>query len=216
MKLRLLGNLITCIALTCLIGSSAMADVTGNSNGDGGTIPDNSSTGRLSTVTITDAEVISNAHFCIEGLDHDYIGDLIVTVSHSVSGKSATLMHRVGTTSSPTSTGDSSDVNGTYQFSDNAASIWTEAANGDTDYVVTPGTYSASGVNESLVSLDSIFAGETTAGVWTFNVSDNNPTQTGSFVQTSVKFTSAAVPEPGSIFILGTLLGGVMLRRRRR
>lgn len=218
MKLRLLGRVCTCLAITCMMTSAAMADVTGDSGNDGGAIPDNSSAGVVSTVTITESEVITNAHFSIEGLSHSWIGDLIVEVTHVQSGRSATLVNRVGTTSSSTSVGDSSDVNGTYTFSDGEPSIWTEAANGDTDFDVTPGKYAASGVNEAFVGLDSTFAGFSTAGDWEFRISDNNATQTGSYTQASVKFTTTAVPEPGTMatIVLGTLFGGVYLRRRHK
>ena len=70
MKLRLLGRVCTCLAITCMMTSAAMADVTGDSGNDGGAIPDNSSAGVVSTVTITESEVITNAHFSIEGLSH--------------------------------------------------------------------------------------------------------------------------------------------------
>lgn len=199
-----------------LFASTASADeVTGNS-GPGGAIPDSNSAGVNSTVTITDNEVIQDASFSIEGLQHSWIGDLIITVSHSTSGKSATLMHRVGTTSSPVSTGDSSDMNGTYTFNDGNPSIWTAAANGDTSFVVPGGTYDASGINEVPVSLNDIFAGETTQGTWTFNISDNNGQETGTFSQTSVRFITA-VPEPGTYaaIVMSTILGGIYLRRRQ-
>jgi subtilisin-like proprotein convertase family protein len=205
------------IALMCLFASTGFADVTGNSGNDGGAIPDNTPAGYVSTVTITDSEIIEDAKFSIEGLTHSWIGDLIITISHSTSGKSATLMHRVGTTSHPNSVGDSSDVNGTYMFQDGNASIWSEAGNGDTDYVVNPGVYAASGVNEAFVSLNTLFGGELTNGDWTFTISDNNATQTGAFLQTSVEFVSS-IPEPGTmaIVVVGTLFGGVLLRRRHQ
>jgi len=203
----------------CLATTTCFADVNGNSGNDGGNIPDNTAGGYTSVVTITDSEVITDAKFSVEGLSHSWVGDLIITIAHSTSGKSATLMHRVGTTANPNSVGDSSDMNGTYMFQNGNGSIWTEAANGDTDYDVTAGTYEASGVNEAVVDLNSIFGGELTNGDWTFNISDNNGTQTGSFTQTSVSFISAvAVPEPGTMatIVVGTLFGGVFLRRRQQ
>ena len=213
MKLRLLSIAISCL----LFSSTGFADIVGDSGNDGGVIPDNSSSGYVSTVTITDSEIIQNATFSIEGLTHSWIGDLTITVAHSTSGKTATLLHRVGMTSSPSSTGDSSDVNGTYMFQDGNGSIWSEAALGDSSYVVRPGVYSASGMNEAIVSLDSIFSGELTNGDWSFTISDNNATQIGSFVQTSVEFGSVAVPEPGSmtIVVAGILVGGFGFRHRR-
>ena len=226
MKTRLLNPLtgsrllmFTAFFAAVLISSASFADdVTGDSNNDGSFIPDNNA-GVLSTVTITESEIIESARFTIEGLQHTWIGDLIVTVTHLNTGSTATLFNRVGTTSSPTSAGDNSDINGAYTFADNSPSIWTEAANGDTDFLVQGGTYEASGVLEAFVSLDSIFGGESTFGDWQFTISDNNATQFGSFLQTSVEFeTAAAVPEPGTMatVVLGTLFGGVYFRRRHQ
>ncbi|MEL7496242.1 MAG: PEP-CTERM sorting domain-containing protein [Planctomycetota bacterium] len=214
MRIRLPGFAMTLMAL-CFMTSQLNADVFGDSGENGVGIPDNTA-GVDSTVSISQNEVIQDASFSIEGLNHSWIGDLIITVSHSTSGKSATLMQRVGTTSNPNSTGDSSDMNGTYTFNDGNASIWTAAANGDTDFIVPGGTYDASGANESLVSLNDLFVGESTQGVWTFNVSDNNETQTGSFIRTSVSFVSV-VPEPGTYaaIVMSMLVGGVLLRRRQ-
>ena len=144
MKIGLLS-----FAIACAVAATGFADVVGDSNGDGGSIPDNSPAGYVSTVTITDAEIIQDASFSIQGLQHSWIGDLIITVDHTTSGKSAVLMHRVGTTSNPNSVGDSSDMNGTYTFQDGNPSIWSEAANGDTNYVVNPGVYDASGAKRS-------------------------------------------------------------------
>lgn len=201
------------------VAATCSADVTGSS-GSGGNIPDNNLAGVMNTVTITDAEVIQGATFTVEGLSHTWIGDLIVTVSHSTSGKSATLFHRVGTTSNAGSTGDSSDVNGTYMFQNGASSIWTESASGDSAYVVTPGTYAATGLNETAIDLDSIFAGESTQGDWIFTLADADANDDGGvFAQTSVSFVSAAaVPEPGTMatIVLGTLFGGIYLRRRQK
>jgi len=234
MKARLLNpaqgsRLLKFIAFTVavLISSTSFADdVTGDSQNDGGFIFDNDSGGFISTVTITESEIIESARFTIEGLQHSWIGDLILTVTHLETGSTATLFNRVGTTSNLNSTGDSSNVgnivggpNGTYTFADNSPSIWTEAANGDTDFTVPGGTYEASGANEAFVSLNSRFAGESTLGNWQFNISDNNANEIGSFLQTSVEFeTAAAVPEPGTMatVVLGTLFGGVYVRRRHQ
>ena len=202
------------IALLC-VQSTSFADVFADSDGDGGNIPDNLASGVDSVIQISQNEIIQDASFSVEGLSHSWIGDLIITVSHSTSGKSATLVHRVGTTSNPDSRGDSSDVNGTYTFNDGNPSIWTEAGSGDTDFIVPAGTYDASGVNEAVVNLNDIFGGETTQGTWTFNISDNGDTQSGSFVQTSVSFVSA-VPEPGTcgVVLLSALVTLVPRRKR--
>lgn len=216
MKNGLLQYALAFLAIA-LLASPALGDVIGDSGLDGGNIPDNSVAGRTSVVTITENQIIQDASFSVEGLSHSWIGDLIITVAHSTSGKTATLMHRVGTTANPNSTGDSSDMNGTYTFNDGNPSIWTAAANGDTDFDVPASTYDASGINESLVSLNDLFAGETTQGDWTFTISDNNANETGSFVQTSVRFVTA-VPEPGTYaaIVIATMFAGVYLRRRHQ
>ena len=207
------------ILLACsLVTANCFGDVNGNSGNDGGNIPDNDGAGYNSIVTITDSEVISDAKFIVEGLTHDWIGDLIITIAHSTSNKSATLMHRVGTDTDPNSDGFPADMNGTYMFQDGNSSIWTEAGNGDTDYEVAAGTYAASGQFEAVVDLNSIFAGELTNGDWTFNISDNDGGETGAFTQTAVSFQSAAaVPEPGTMatIVVGTLFGGIFIRRRQ-
>jgi len=223
MMTRLLRRTLTAfsfLSLALIFSTCSFADVTGNSGGDGGAIPDNDSGGYVSTVTITDSEIISEARFTIEGLQHTWIGDLIITVAHSTSGKMATLMHRVGKTSNPASNGFDTNLDGNYTFDTNGPSIWTAAANGDSNFVVPGGTYAASGLNEAVVDLDAIFSGEDTAGTWTFNISDNRGGDVGQFVQTSVAFVSsaAAVPEPGTMgtMIMGALFGGVFFRRRRQ
>ena len=221
-RLRTTKNLIwmPLILVACsLVTASCLGDVIGNSGNDGGNIPDNDSAGYNSIVTITDSEIISDAKFIVEGLTHDWIGDLIITIAHSTSNKTATLMHRVGTNADPDSDGFPADMNGTYMFQDGNASIWTEAANGDTNYDVVAGTYAASGQFEAVVDLNSIFGGELTNGDWTFNISDNDGGELGAFVQTAVSFVSvAAVPEPGTMatIVVGTLFGGIFLRRRQQ
>jgi hypothetical protein len=219
MKLRLLGAL----AIACMAGSPVFADVVESSNQTSATtITDNDPNGVTSVVNITANETIQEARFGIEGLDHTWIGDLIMTVTHTESGKSATLMHRVG---GAALLGDSSDVNGTYMFETAATnSIWTAASNTADDEVVAVGTYQATEDGEVPVDLDTIFGGGTTAGEWVFNISDNNLTQggsgepEGSFLRTSVNFRSVAVPEPGTMatVMFGTLLGGIYLRRRHQ
>lgn len=203
------------MTLGLFAGATCWADVTGFSGGAAGggltDIPDNDPGGITSTVSITDEEIITGAKFIIEGLDHEWVGDLTINVAHSTSGKSATLMHRVG----GGAVGDSSNLLGDYSFEDGALNIWSEAANGGTTYNMVPDTYAASGAGESMVSLNDIFAGELTSGDWTFTIADNNAAVAGRFFQTGVEFQSVAVPEPGALGVL-MVAGLVGLRRRRR
>jgi len=205
-------------AMVCMMAGYTYGDVAGNSGQSGNSaIPDNNTGGTTSVVTITQNEIIQDAKFTIEGINHSWIGDLIIEVEHSTSGKTAMLMNRVGNSITQL-TGDSSDVNGTYMFQDGNTSLWSAAAiPNDTEFVPV-GTYDASGFGEAVVSLNSIFAGETTEGDWTFTIADANATQAGTYVQTSVQFTSTAVPEPGTMatLVFGTFLGGVYFRRRHQ
>ena len=197
-----------------ILTATAHADVPGVSDDNGGAgflIPDNGSVESL--IRINRNERIVSASFSVEGLQHSWIGDLIINVAHSTSGRTATLMHRVGTTASPGSTGDSSDVNGTYTFSDGNPSIWSAAANGDTTFIVPAGTYDASGENEAAVNLDAVFGGVTTAGDWTVTIADANETQSGQFLRTSLFFVS--VPEPNSLIVVVGLALFLPARRRQ-
>lgn len=209
--------LFSCIVLA--MTSSCLADVSGSSGG--GAIPDDTNSGVVSTITITDAETIQNARFGIQGLAHTWVGDLSATVIHTDTlgnSTNARLFFRTGKASS-SGPGDSSDVNGTYLFRDDASPTtgdwWAEAGatgNGPGDSM-TPGTYRASDNFGGFVDLDSIFGGKSTAGTWSLRLSDHNPQETGSFTGFTAEFITS-VPEPtGAMAVIG--LGALFLRRRR-
>ena len=213
-KLAVLGAM----AIAVLMSSTAFADnVTGTNVGDAFiTIPDSPGAGVTSTVTITESEIIESARFSIEGLQHSWIGDLIVTVSNLNTGAAATLFSRVGSTGSSISRGFATNVNGTYTFADGNGSLASNAANSDTNFEVPAITYDASGFLEAEVSLDSIFGGTSTFGDWQFTITDLAAPDNGFFTGVTVDFETTAVPEPGTMatIVMGTLFGGVYLRRR--
>lgn len=141
-----------------------------------------------SIVTITSEAVaaidnggtISDVFFTIEGLTHSHVSDLIVTVTHLESNRTATLFSRVGITDDGTDVGSNgivdnqngdgiganSNFSGSYRFQDGGASLF-EVANATADNAVVPTldtsvipqvpVYAASGANNGLVSLLSAF-----------------------------------------------------------
>ena len=128
---------------------SASADEITKTSAAAGAIPDGTGS-RLSIVTITAADftagqVIQTAEFRLNNIQHSWIGDLVVTVQHSLSNRTATLFNRVGKNSLTTGKGDSSNLNGNYSFRDGSPSLWSEAANGGDTYDLDVGTYAASG-----------------------------------------------------------------------
>ena len=141
-----------------------------------------------SIVTITSEAVaaidnggtISDVFFTIEGLTHSHVSDLIVTVTHLESNRTATLFSRVGITDDGTDVGSNgivdnqngdgiganSNFSGSYRFQDGGDSLF-EVANATADNAVVPTldtsvipqvpVYAASGANNGLVSLLSAF-----------------------------------------------------------
>ena len=198
------------------MASTLAADVAGT--GAGGTISDDG-VPNVSTITIVEDEVIEDVRFSIEGLEHTWAGDLVVTVTHVDTGTTASLFNRPQRFPSTTDTGDSSDLNGTYVFEDGGADFWQETASQPNEGVVTPGTYFASDIAGNPVSLNDLFGGESSAGDWQISISDEFEREVGSFAAWSLEFgTATAVPEPGTAVSLGLLamLGGTFYRRRKQ
>ncbi|QEG22798.1 PEP-CTERM sorting domain-containing protein [Mariniblastus fucicola] len=209
---------------------SLLADVQGStSNNATVTIPDANVGGvpiSASTITITQNEIIEQATFTIEGLSHEFAGDLVAIVRHVESDTATALFSRVGKSNPNLGVGDESNFEGDYDFSDATNNdLWAEAAIGSTDYEIrsksdatmqNPGVYRASaGVSGAPISLNGVFAGLSTQGTWRLELSDRNSTVVGSFEEFSVDFVTA-VPEPSA---MGLVLAGVALlgvRRRRR
>jgi subtilisin-like proprotein convertase family protein len=227
---RLLSSSLGAAAALMILAAPAYADVQGGtSNTTPTTITDANATGVTSTITIMENELIEDVSFCIEGLNHTWMGDLVATITHVDTGTSATLFSRPGKGASA-GNGDSSN----FIFADATNNdLWDEMARGSTDYDIrntagsttdpqaTPfGTYFASAANGARLSLDSIFAGESTQGTWEFNISDRNATQVGTYDNVSIKFgSSVVVPEPGTVgfcVIACSMLGFSTYRRRKK
>lgn len=155
------------------------------------------------------------------GFQHAYLGDLVVTLTHVESGRTATLFDSVGMPSDLF--GSPAKLDGTYVFNDNifnpanpdAASLWSAADAAGTGVIPTAFYYPTGYGSPSLVSLDAAFAGITSAGTWRLDVIDTFPAfDDGSLFKWVIVLTGTPVPAPGAIALLG--LAGLVGGRRRR
>jgi hypothetical protein len=204
------------IAVGVALCSSALADITDNS-GAGFSIPDNDPAGVSSSITIAGNEVISNLEVTLFGAAHTWVGDLVVTISNGTT--TADLMRRTGNPDpSSGGFGDSDDLGGDYTFADGEANLWTWV-DGNTG-VIPSGRWEASttgpvGVGTP-VDLSALFGGQSTLGTWTLAISDNAGGDIGDIQGWGISFTSsAAIPEPGSLALLGVMGVACIIRRRR-
>jgi hypothetical protein len=200
--------------LAMMAGSVLNADVVDNS-GAGFSIPDDDLVGASSSINIGANETINgNVELTIRGFTHTWIGDLVATLSGP--GGSATILFRTGEPAG--GFGDSSNLDGTYVFSDDGANIWAAAGGLGDGQAVPSGDYQASttgAINVGTpVLLNPIFFGDTTAGTWTLTISDRAGGDIGAIAGWGIAVQSFAIPEPG--FALFGLMGlGLVIRRRR-
>lgn len=205
------------LALGFALCTSSFADIVDNS-GAGFAIPDNDPAGTTSVINIAADECITDVAVTLFATDHTWIGDMTVTIT-SPSGTTADLMVRVGDTTG--GAGDSSDLGGDYTFADGGADLWAAAGAAGGADVIASGTYAATGIGDAgtgtgtPVSLAALFAGEKTAGAWTLFASDGAGGDLGNVGSWGLNITSTAVPEPGSLVLLGAMGVACIVRRRR-
>jgi hypothetical protein len=161
----------------------------------------------------------------LQGLSHDWLGDLTITLSHG--GVTVDLIDRIGKTTAGTSSNGVSarfvDTN-TYTFALTGASLSGIAGSaplaGGTYAPFTNGTAGESSpFNGSLAD----FIGQDVGGDWTVTITDRDGTSTGAWrgifsIDVSVA-AATAVPEPGSLALaLAAALpgAGLLLRAARR
>jgi len=204
-----------CYAIATIVAlvltNQATADVI-DLSGSGFAIPDNSTAGASSTITIAAAETISDLDVTLSGLTHSWVGDLIVRLT-SPSGTTADLFYRVGNGTF----GDSSNLDGNYTFADGGANWAAAAGSVNGNRTVPVGTYQPSTNGGGSISLAAALAGESTQGDWTLTVSDNAQFDTGALGGWGLNIRSSisAVPEPDCLMLV-VFTGIVMVRRRRR
>ena len=179
--------------------------------GGGGAIPDGAAANTpgpvfTSGVSTFDGDTISNVWLDLD-ITHSFVGDLIVTLSNS-NGDSADIMVRTGQTTPGVGAGSGTNLLGIYTFQDGGADFWA-AATGTT---MANGTYAASGVGNSAVSLAGAFGGATGAANWTLSITDNYNFDTGSVAGWTLYVET--VPTPGAAALFG-VAGLAGIRRRR-
>ena len=204
-------TVMTAVAVCIMLSSAAIADITDNS-GAGFSIPDNSPTGITSDIAISGDEVITDLSVTLFGATHSWIGDVTATISNGTT--TADLFVRVGDPGG--TSGDSSTLDGDYTFADGGDDLWLAADNAGFGTPVPQGTYAPTASNNTPVSLAGTFAGGSTQGTWTLFMSDAAQGDTGAITGWGISFSSgAAIPEPGSLAILGAMGLACVIRRRR-
>jgi hypothetical protein len=153
------------------------------------------------------------------GFQHDWLGDLVVTLSHVESGRTATLFSGVGggTFGSP------AQLNGTYIFTDAAntpaapfgGSLWAAASDAGVGTVGSGFYFPSAPGTGAFVSMNAAFAGITSAGTWRLTIQDTFPAaDDGSLGNWFIQLTGPVVPAPGAVALLG--LAAMIGSRRRR
>ncbi len=125
---------------------------------------------------------------------HTWVGDIDMLLR----GPGTMPVHEVFTFVNPgaTAAGDSSNLNGTYNFLDTAPNNWWAAAAAGGDTFIIPGgnyrTASSTGTNTSILPT---FAGVANPnGTWTLKVNDCAPADTGSITAATLTVTGSAGP----------------------
>lgn len=187
----------------------------------GGSIPDANPGGVSFTVDVTENETVEGVQLQLNGFDHTWVGDLVITLT-GPDGSVATVINRTGTgflnDSSNLSAVDPNGGESAYIFEDSATGDWwAEAASGDTNYVMQSGPYQASDASGQFASMNAHFANKSSQGTWTLTVSDNLGGDTGGFETWDLTLrTSEVVPEPGTALLLASCFGYFALLRRKR
>jgi len=188
------------IALVVVSGSALGAVYTGA----GFASPDNVPAGVSSVIAVAgDTTSITGVEVTLTRLTHTWIGDLEARLT-APSGTVFPLFIRVGSPS-PTGAGSSSDLNGTYRFTDSAPrTLWGLATLPSGDY------RTSAALTGAATSLNGAFAGQNSNGNWRLTISDNLFADIGRLES----WTLSIVPAPGSLAIFG--VAGLVAARRRR
>jgi hypothetical protein len=102
-------------------------------------IPDGRATGISQELIISDTSTINDLTVTINGLTHDFVGDLVANFTKVNSGTTVNLFRRVGTVGS--GRGDDSALNGNYSFNISGSDLWATAGSVDNSTNIAAGTY---------------------------------------------------------------------------
>jgi len=206
--------LYSCLLLSLFAGV-ANADFTGTNDADVGFI-DNAKVG--SSIDVGVSETITDVEVTID-MNHTWVGDLIVRLE-APDGTALDLIHRTGFAGGGKGgcCGDSSNLGGTYTFSDDGDTSWwaTAGALGG-DAVMPSGDWAPTGADGVLGSFAATFGGLDTEGTWTLSLGDWAGGDTGAVTSWTLNIVSSgsAIPEPTTAGLLAIGLAGFVARRRR-
>ncbi|NCR82430.1 MAG: PEP-CTERM sorting domain-containing protein [Microcystis aeruginosa K13-05] len=206
------ASTVSAIAMVATLPASA-ATLTFTGNGSGGNIPDSSTTGFSSTITVPTSSnfLITDVTVTLTGLQHNFLGQVRAALTYVPTNTTVSLFNRVGRIVPPaTATGDNSDFNGNYSFNDAfTGNIWTVAASVGNFFDVASGNYFATGGNSSTkVPMLASLGGQESSGVWRLTIADTVAGTTGSFTSWTLNLQGTPIPEPSSS--LGLLALGLL------
>jgi subtilisin-like proprotein convertase family protein len=130
-------------------------------------IPDNNPGGIIDTIQIADTRIIVDLDVVLN-IKHTWVGDLVARLTHVESGKSIDLIHRPGVPASDQGC-----------WNNNVAAILDDDISSGVEGKCASEPAAISGIyipNQAL----SVFDGDSIAGSWQLNVSDNSINDTGS------------------------------------
>ena len=153
-------------------------------------------------IFVPDSGIIKDVKELFLDIEHTWVGDLRITLTHKDSGTTALLLDRPGV---PDSTfGNSDDLAGLYTFID-GGDVFPETTQPDGSGLVPNGAYSG-------VDSLSVFEGLNKFGTWSLVIEDNAGGDTGALFAWG--FTVNNIPAPGALALLG--VAGLAGTRRRR
>lgn len=201
------------IALTAVCATQSSAG-TVTFVGTGFTIQDNASVS--SDIIVGNVgSIAGSVQVTLIGLQHSFVGDLVVTLTHLESGTSIDLFNRVGRVGG-TGSGDSANLSGSYTFAGGASGdLWGQALSStDTAFVIPGGSYFPTTVDGVPTSFG-LFIGLGMGGTWRLTISDLANGDTGSLTGWQLS-ADVAVPEPSSAVTLlfGLILAALRMKRR--
>ncbi|MBX3403301.1 MAG: hypothetical protein KF699_07820 [Phycisphaeraceae bacterium] len=160
-------------AASSCIGAGAVIAQPSVHYGTGQPIPDGDPAGFSSSLAVSAQGEVGGVEVWL-AMDHPYIGDLRVTLSHG--GATMPLLARVG----GGELGDQSPASGEYRFRDaDGAPLWFAARTATGGAAVEPGVYRATDEHGAVQRLSGAFAGLAAAGDWTLTVADEIPLGAG-------------------------------------
>jgi len=146
----------------------------------------------ISQVNFSDDELIVDVEIEISGLDYNWAGDLVLTLTSPL-GSKIDLVRRLGKSDfqSDLDSGSSTDFRGNYTFTDDGSQLSLAAGND----VIPSGDYLSSTAGGQVQSLVGKFGNESTFGTWTLHVEDFDEEDSGVISGWSITAKSVADPE---------------------